>query len=102
MRVGTQRTDTTCHCPSLAPGARASVSRPYDLVLDAVQLEELERLRVVPRRHLDLLPALRQEGDERPEEEHPGRARDGDPDAHQVTLACGDGSGSRMDELQPA
>jgi len=67
------------------------VSRPYDLVLDAVQLEELERLRVVPRRHLDRMSALGQECDERSEEEHLGRVRDIDPDAHPVTLACAHG-----------
>ena len=50
--------------------------------LDPVQLEQLHRLRVLARGHLDLVPALAQQPDQRPEDEHVRRVREVDPDAH--------------------
>src|SRR5207248_3127342 len=51
------------------------------LGVDPVQLEELKRLRVLPRRDLDLVAALPQELDERPEHEYVRRRGHVDPDA---------------------
>ena len=48
--------------------ARAAVTRPDHLVRDPVQLEQLERLGVVARRDRDLVPALLEQPDQRPEE----------------------------------
>ena len=57
-RVAPQRAEPTCHRARLPGGARASVSRPDDLVLDAVEREELRRLCVLPRRHAHLVAAI--------------------------------------------
>ena len=51
--------------------------------LEPVQLEQLERLRVVARGDLDLVAAAAHDLDERPEDEDVSRCRDVDPDAHQ-------------------
>ena len=52
--------------------------------LEAVQLEELQRLRVVARGDLDLVAALAQQSDQRPEHEHVRRRGHVDPDLHVV------------------
>ena len=70
-----------------AERARAAVPRPYRGVRDAVQREQLERLRVVARRHLDLVAPGPENADQRSEERHLRRVRDIDPNAHGVTLA---------------
>jgi hypothetical protein len=65
------------------------VARTDDLVLDSVQCEELGRLCVLPRRHLNVVPSLEQEGNQGPEERDLGGVRDVDPDTHGRTLASG-------------
>src|SRR5262245_1355025 len=53
-----------------------------------MQLEQLDRLRVLARRDFDGVAALLEQGDQRPEERHLRRVRDVDPDAHAVTLTA--------------
>ena len=65
----------------LAQSRRAAVMAEC-LVLHAVQLEQVERLRVVTRRHLDLVPGRAQPRDDRPEHEHVRRRGHVDPDFH--------------------
>ena len=72
--------------------ARAAAVAPDHLGLDPVPLEQLERLRVVARRHLDLVATLPQEPDQRPEHQHVRRRGDVDPDLH---LASASSRGSR-------
>ena len=50
--------------------------------LEPVQLEQLQRLRVVARRDLDLVAAPAQDPDQRPEDEHVRARRHVDPDSH--------------------
>src|SRR5262245_56340203 len=50
-------------------------------------LQELECLRVVAGRHLDLVAALAEEADQRPEDQHVGGCRDVDPDLQLASLA---------------
>ncbi len=71
-----------CERPRLAePGAAAVAAEHFGL--DPVELEELERLRVVARGDLDLVAPLAQDPDQRPEHEHVGRRRHVHPDTHQ-------------------
>ena len=65
----------------LAQARRAAVAAERR-VLHAVQLEQVERLRVVARGHLDLVAGRAQAGDDRPEHEHVRRRRHVDPDLH--------------------
>jgi len=51
-------------------------------VRDPVELQQLERLRVVASGHGDLVPALLEDLDDRPEHEHMRRRRHVDPDPH--------------------
>ena len=71
-------------------GERASLAEPRPaavaaehLGLDPVELEQLERLRVVARRDLDLVAPVAQDPDQRPEHEHVGRRGHVHPDPHQ-------------------
>src|SRR5207248_5576560 len=74
-----QRAQAAPELPRLAEPRAPAVS-PDHLRLDPVQLEELERLRVLARRHLDLVAAPPQELDQRPEHEHVRRRGHVDPD----------------------
>ena len=60
------------HRARLAPGTRAAVGRPDDLVPDPVQPEELDRLRVVSGGHVDVVPAALENRDQRTKERHLG------------------------------
>src|SRR5207253_6649488 len=51
-----------------------------DRRLEPVQLEQLERLRIVAGRDLDLVATLAEETDQRPEDEHMRRRRHVQPD----------------------
>ena len=61
--------------------------RADHLGLDRVPLQELERLRVVACRDLDLVAALAQQRDQRPEHQHVGRRRDVDPHLHSTSAS---------------
>ena len=56
LREASQRRQPSHERARLAEHAGAAVPRPDDLVRDPVQLEQLERLGVLARRHLDLVP----------------------------------------------
>jgi hypothetical protein len=56
--------------PRLAEPACTAVPRPDDVVRNAVQLQQLERLGVLARRHLDLVSPRSEQLDQRPEERH--------------------------------
>src|ERR671922_2460006 len=86
-RERTEGAEASGHGACLSPRAGAPVARADDFVRNPVQLEELERLRVVARRDLDGVPAVLQERDQRAEEEDLWRVRDVDPDAHPVDLS---------------
>ncbi len=70
------------HRDRLAQRVGPAVRRADDVVVDTSRGEQLERLRVVPRGHLDLGAALPQQPEQRPEEGDVGRVGDVDPDAH--------------------
>ena len=72
------------HRPCLAERAGAAVRGPDDVVRDPVQLEQLERLRVVAGGDLDVVAGLASSAQQRPEERHVRRVRDVDPDAHRA------------------
>lgn len=82
----TKRWEPSRHRPSLSPGACAAVPRPDDLVLDAVQPEKLDGLRVIAGGHVHRVPARLQQSDQRAKERHLGGVGDVDPDAHRQTL----------------
>ncbi len=82
-----QRTQPPGHGGCLVHRACSPVLGAYDLVGDVVQLEQLDRLRVLACGHVDMVAALPKELDERSEERHLRRVGDVDPDAHAVTLA---------------
>ena len=86
LRIPAQSADAACHRAPFPDPARASVARPDDVVGDVVQLEQLQRLRVVAGRDVDRVAALQQQRDQRPEERDLRRVRDVDPDAHSATL----------------
>ena len=56
-------------------------------VLDAVEVEELDGLRVLTRRHLDLVAGLTQPVDHRPQHQHVSRRAHVDPDLHPLPSA---------------
>ena len=64
LREPSQRAETAGRRPSLADDAGSAMAGSDDLVRDPVQLEELDRLRVLPRRHVDVVPALVEERDQ--------------------------------------
>ena len=70
------------HRARLAERAGAAMSRPNDVMRDSVQLEQLQGLREVARRHLDLVAVLLEQPQQRPEEEDVRRVGDVDPDPH--------------------
>ena len=61
---------------------------PDHLGLETVQLEQLLRLRVLPRRDLDVVPLLAQDRDQRPEDEHMRARRHVDPDLQAPTASA--------------
>ena len=84
LREAAQRRQPAGHRPGLADHAAAPVRRADDPMLDPVPLQQLERLRELSRRHLDLVPVLGEQPEQRPEERHVRRVRDVDPDAHRT------------------
>ncbi len=82
LREAPERAQATGHRARLPAAPAPPWRRADDLVGDAVQLQQLHRLRVLARRHLDVVTALAEERDQRPEERHLRRVRDVDPDAH--------------------
>ena len=71
---------------------RAPAVRAHDGRLHPVQPQQLDVLAELPRRDLDLGPALAQHLDERPEHEHVRRPGDVDPDSHRFrSLGAGAG-----------
>ncbi len=81
-----ERREPPGHRARFPEHAPAAVWWPDDLMRDPVQAEQFDRLREVARRDLDLVPALAQQRDQRPEERHLRRVGDVDPDAHAATL----------------
>src|SRR5579864_4150062 len=69
------------HLPRLLD-ARAPAVPPDHLRLEPVQLQQLQRLRVVARRDLHLVAARLHDLDQRPEHEHVRARRHVDPDLH--------------------
>jgi hypothetical protein len=65
----------------LARAALAAVA-PERRVLDPEHVEQLERLRVVPRRHLDFVALLAQTGDDRTKHQRMRRCRHVNPNPH--------------------
>ena len=71
------------------PGARATAVLADHLRLEPVQLEQLERLRVVARGDLDLVSSTPKDPDQRSEDEHVRARRHVDPDLHGAALYGG-------------
>ena len=91
-RPAPQRGQARRASPRALPSARAPAVAADQLGLDPVQLEQLQRLRVVARGDLDLVAALAQERDQRPEDEHVRRRGHVDPDLHAATPRARRGS----------
>ena len=81
-RIASERTHASGHRACLPDRTCPAVRRPHDLMGDAVKRQELDGLGVLTCRHRDVVPALAQEGDQRPEEGHLRGVRDVDPDPH--------------------
>ena len=69
----------SCRAWRTATGLRGA---PSELGVEAVEGEQLDRLRIVARSQLDLVAARPQDLDQRPEDQHVGRGRHVDPDPH--------------------
>ena len=82
LREAVERAEPSEERTRLAEPPRAAVPGAHHLVRDAVQLEQLERLRVLARRHLDLVALSLEQADQGPEEGDVRRVRDVDPDSH--------------------
>ena len=82
-----QRAEPVRHLPRLLQPRPAAVPPDHRVGLEAVQLEQLERLRVVARRDLDLVAAPAHDLDQRPEDEHVRRRGDVDPDLHAASAS---------------
>ena len=76
-----QRAEPVRHLPRLLEARAAAVPADH-LGGQAVQLEQLQRLRVVARRDLHLVAALLEDPDQRPEHEHVRARGHVDPDLH--------------------
>ena len=85
-REAAERPEPARERPRLAEPAAAAVRRADDVVSDAVQLEQLQRLRVAAGSHLDLVAASFEQADQRAEEGDVRRVRDVDPDPHPASL----------------
>ena len=78
---GAERTQARDHGAELGEARTAAVP-PEQLGLEPVQLQQVDRLRVVARRDLDLVPAGTEKVDQRPEHQHVSRRSHVDPDSH--------------------
>ncbi len=70
LREAAESREAPGHRACLPERAGASVCGPDDAVRDPVQLEQLEGLRVVAGGHLDVVPVLGEQPQQRPEERH--------------------------------
>ena len=86
LREAAERPEPARKRPGLAEPAAAAVRRADDVVSDAVQLEQLQRLRVAAGSHLDLVAASFEQADQRAEEGDVRGVRDVDPDPHPASL----------------
>ena len=68
---------------------RAAAVPPDRCRVDPVQLEQLQRLRVLARGDLDLVTALAEQPDQRLEDQDVRRVGEVDPDAHQSRRSGG-------------
>jgi hypothetical protein len=87
LREAPERAEAPCQRARLARDTGAAVCRADDLVGNLVERQQLRGLRVLARRHLDVVATLAEKRDQRAEERHLRGVRDVDPDAHVVTLA---------------
>jgi hypothetical protein len=65
-----ERPHTSRHRASLPERSRPAVPWPDDGMLDTVEAEQLEGLRVVACRHVNVVAAPLEQRDQRPEERH--------------------------------
>ena len=81
LRPGPKRTQARNHGAELGDARTAAVP-PEQLGLETVQLQQVDRLRIVARGDLDLVPAGTEKVDQRPEHQHVSRRGHVDPDSH--------------------
>jgi hypothetical protein len=78
---GPERPQARDHRAELGDARAAAVSAEQ-LGVEPVELQEVDRLRVIARSDLDLGAAVPQERDQRPEDQHVGGRCHVDPDLH--------------------
>jgi hypothetical protein len=97
-RPGGERPAAAGKRQSLARGGASPVLAD-DLVGEAEPVEDADRLAVLARRDLDLVPAAAQALDDRPHDERMRRGRAVDPDPHRAAKLTCSGRFARMGEV---